>query len=178
MLKIKFLIPLLAFVALAILLAAGLSNDPRKVPSPLVGKPAPAFELPQLSDPTVKFSPEMLKGKVWLLNIWASWCSGCRVEHPVLNELARQKMVDIVGFDYKDTNDQANAWLSQLGNPYSVVITDQKGSVGFDYGVYGVPETFFIDKKGIIRYKHIGPISYKHLNDIVIPLIKKLQAEN
>lgn len=177
MLKIKFLIPLLAFVLLVVLLAAGLSNDPRKVPSPLVGKPAPAFELPQLSDPNVKFSSQMLKGKVWLLNIWASWCSGCRVEHPVLNELAKQNLVDIVGFDYKDTNDQANAWLSQLGNPYSVVVTDQKGLVGFDYGVYGVPETFFIDKKGIIRYKHIGPISYKDLNKIVIPLIKKLQAE-
>ncbi len=177
MLKIKFLLPLIAFVLLVALLAAGLSNDPRKVPSPLVGKPAPYFELPRLDDPSVKFNPQMLKGKVWLLNIWASWCVACRAEHPMFNQLAKQNIVDIVGFNYKDTNAEAKAWLRQLGNPYSVVVTDQKGLVGFDYGVYGVPETFFIDKKGIIRYKHIGPISYKDLNEIVIPLIKELRAE-
>ena len=177
MLKIKFLIPLLAFVLLVILLAVGLSNDPRKVPSPLVGKAAPDFELPRLTDPSVKFSPQSLKGKVWLLNVWASWCSGCRVEHPVLNELAKQNIVSIIGFDYKDTNADAKNWLNKLGNPYRLVVTDQKGLVGFDYGVYGVPETFFIDKKGIIRYKHIGPISYKDLTEIVIPLIMELKAE-
>ncbi len=177
MLKLKFILPLLAFVLLVVLLFAGLSNDPRRVPSPLVGKPAPAFELPRLNDPSVKFSPEMLKGKVWLLNIWASWCSGCRVEHPVLNELAKRDIVSVVGFNYKDTNKDAQAWLAQLGNPYRLVVTDQDGAVGFDYGVYGVPETFFIDKNGIIRYKHIGPISYKDLTEKLIPLIKQLQAE-
>ncbi len=177
MLKIKFLIPLAAFILLVVLLSAGLKNDPRRVPSPLVGKSAPAFELPRLSDPSVKFGPKILKGKVWLLNVWASWCSGCRVEHPVLIELSKRTSVDIIGFDYKDTNEQGKAWLSQLGNPYRLVVTDQKGMVAFDYGVYGVPETFFIDKKGIIRYKHIGPISYQDIDKIVLPLIKKLQAE-
>jgi len=177
MLKLKFILPLIAFALLVALLFVGLSNDPRRVPSPLVGKPAPAFELPRLQDPNVTFSPEMLKGEVWLLNIWASWCSGCQVEHPVLNELAKQNLVSIVGFDYKDTNAQAKAWLAKLGNPYRLVVTDQKGLVGFDYGVYGVPETFFIDKKGIIRYKHIGPVSYKDLTEKIIPLIKALKAE-
>jgi len=177
MFKLKFILPFIIFVLLVVLLFVGLSNDPRKVPSPLVGKPAPSFELPQLSNPSQSFSPEMLKGKVWLLNIWASWCSGCRVEHPVLNDLAKQKIVTLVGFNYKDTNAQATQWLTQFGNPYNVVATDQDGSVGFDYGVYGVPETFFIDKKGIIRYKHIGPVSYKDLTEKLIPLIKQLKAE-
>jgi len=178
MLKLKFLIPLIAFFVLVALLFAGLSNDPRRVPSPLVGKPAPAFELPRLSDPSVTFKPQVLLGKVWALNIWASWCAGCRTEHPVLNELARQDLISIVGFNYKDTNAQAQAWLNQYGNPYRLVVTDQKGTVGFDYGVYGVPETFFIDKQGIIRYKHIGPISYKDLTEKIIPLIKELKAES
>lgn len=178
MLKLKFLIPLIAFAVLVALLFAGLNNDPRRVPSPLVGKPAPAFELPRLSEPSVKFSSKMLLGKVWVLNIWASWCGGCRTEHPVITELAKRDLVSVIGFDYKDTNDQAQAWLDQFGNPYRLVVTDQDGSVGFDYGVYGVPETFFIDKKGIIRYKHIGPISFKDLTDIIIPLINKLKAEN
>lgn len=177
MLKLKFILPLIAFALLAALLFFGLSNDPRRVPSPLVNKPAPTFKLPRLSDPSIKFTPEMLKGKVWLLNIWASWCRACRVEHPILNELAKRGLVTMVGFNYKDTNVAAKAWLEQLGNPYSLVVTDQDGAVGFDYGVYGVPETFFIDKKGIIRYKHIGPISYKDLTETIIPLIKELQAE-
>ena len=177
MLKLKFLLPLIIFALLVVLLFFGLSNDPSRVPSPLVNKPAPAFELPQLNDPTVSFSPKQMLGEVWLLNIWASWCSGCRVEHPILNELAKQKIANIVGFDYKDTNAQAKAWLNQFGNPYHIVVTDQKGLVGFDYGVYGVPETFVIDKKGIIRYKHIGPVSFKDLNEKIIPVIKALKAE-
>jgi len=177
MLKLKFILPFIIFSLLVVLLFVGLSNDPRKVPSPLVGKPTPGFELPQLKDPSKSFNPDMLKGKVWLLNIWASWCSGCRVEHPILNELAKRKMLTMVGFNYKDTNDDATKWLAQFGNPYDVVATDQDGSVGFDYGVYGVPETFFIDKKGIIRYKHIGPVSYKDLTEKLIPLIKQLKAE-
>lgn len=177
MLKLKFLIPLIAFALLVGLLFFGLTNDPRRVPSPLVGKPAPDFTLPRLQEPSVTFSPKQLKGKVWLLNVWASWCRGCRVEHPVLNELAKQKLVSIIGFDYKDTNQQGKNWLEQLGNPYRLVVTDHEGKVGLDYGVYGVPETFFIDKKGIIRYKHIGPISYKDLTEKIVPLIKKLQAE-
>jgi len=178
MLKFKFLLPLIFFALLVGLLFFGLSNDPSRVPSPLVNKPAPAFELPKLSDPNATFSPKSFLGKVWLLNIWASWCNACRVEHPVLNELAKQNIVSIVGFDYKDTNINAKAWLKQFGNPYSVVVTDQKGVVGFDYGVYGVPETFVIDKKGIIRYKHIGPISFKDLNEKIIPLVKALKSEN
>lgn len=178
MLKLKFMLPLIAFALLVALLFFGLSNDPRRVPSPLVNKPAPAFELPRLFETNKNFSPEMLKGKVWLLNIWASWCAGCRVEHPILNELATRKIIYMVGFNYKDTNKAAIAWLGQLGNPFSLVVTDQDGAAGFDYGVYGVPETFFIDKKGFIRYKHIGPISFKDLNEKIIPLIKILQAEN
>lgn len=178
MLKLKFLLPLIAFVLLVALLFVGLSNDPRKVPSPLVNKAAPDFELPRLYDTSATFSPKMLKGKVWLLNIWASWCRGCRVEHPILNELAKQKLLPMVGFNYKDTNVEAKKWLKNLDNPYDLIVTDQEGLVGFDYGVYGVPETFFIDKNGIIRYKHIGPVSYKDLTEKIIPLVKKLQAEN
>src|SRR5574343_1081851 len=168
-----FLIPLLAFAVLVFFLGRGLSKDPRYVPSPLVGKPAPTFNLPQLHDPKQKFVPEDLKGEVWLLNVWASWCVSCRAEHPVLLDLAQRKAVTLVGFDYKDNPEAGRAWLAQHGDPYLMSVSDPDGRVGMDYGVYGVPETFVIDTAGIVRYKHIGPLTEDVLNKKIIPLVKE-----
>lgn len=174
----KFTIPLVIFILLVALLGFGLSNDPRYVPSPLVGKPAPEFTQPQLYDGTKTFSPAQLKGQVWLLNVWASWCGACRQEHPLLVQLARQNVVILVGLNYKDTEADAKNWLKQLEDPYQIIVTDKKGKVGLDYGVYGVPETFVIDKKGFIRYKQVGPITPTNLQDVLLPLIAKLKQEN
>lgn len=173
----RFLIPLAIFVGLAVLLYAGLELDPRRVPSPLIDKPAPAFSLPTLNQDNTNTSPEDLAGKVWLLNVWASWCVACRAEHPLLNELAQRDVVPIVGLNYKDARDDAKRWLRERGDPYSVVAVDADGRVGIDWGVYGVPETFVIDKKGVIRHKHIGPISPDALRNEILPLIARLQKE-
>lgn len=174
--KAKFLVPLGLFVLLLVFLALGLRLDPREVPSPLIDKPAPLFKLPQLQTPEQSLTPADMRGKVWLLNVWASWCVACRDEHPVLVEFARHKKIPIVGLDYKDKNVDAENWLRRLGNPYSHVIVDADGKVGIDYGVYGVPETFLIDQQGIIRYKQIGPITPQVLNEKIIPKIKALQG--
>lgn len=173
----RFLIPLAIFVGLAVLLYAGLELDPRRVPSPLIDKPAPAFSLPTLNQDDTNTSPEDLAGRVWLLNVWASWCVACRAEHPLLNELAQRDVVPIVGLNYKDARDDAKRWLRERGDPYSVVAVDADGRVGIDWGVYGVPETFVIDKKGVIRHKHIGPISPDALRNEILPLIARLQKE-
>ena len=173
---VKFGVPLLVFVALAAFLAVGLTRDPREVPSPFIDKPAPAFSLTRLHEPASSFSPEQMKGKVWLLNVWASWCVSCRVEHPLLVEMARRNEVPIVGLDYKDERDAGLQWLSKMGNPYLVSAFDVDGQVGIDYGVYGVPETFVIDKQGVIRYKQIGPITPEALEQKILPLIRKLNA--
>jgi cytochrome c biogenesis protein CcmG, thiol:disulfide interchange protein DsbE len=174
----KFAVPLAIFVALGVLLWLGLALDPKKIPSPLVGKPLPTFSLPTLHDPKKITTPESLRGRVYLLNVWASWCVACRQEHPVLNELARQKAVPIVGLNYKDKREDALAWLTQLGNPYELSIVDLDGRVGIDLGVYGVPETFVIDKEGAIRYKHIGPISGEVWTTTLLPLIRQLSSGN
>ncbi|MES2586085.1 MAG: DsbE family thiol:disulfide interchange protein [Pseudomonadota bacterium] len=173
--KAKFLIPLLLFVVLVGFLAVGLNRDPHEVPSPLIGKQAPAFELPQLADPQKTFSPESMKGKAWILNVWASWCVACREEHPVLVELGKLQVAPIIGLDYKDKRDDAMAMLTRQGNPYSLSAFDANGRVGIDYGVYGVPETYVIDKAGVIRFKHIGPITMELLNQKIIPLLGELK---
>nr|WP_315127604.1 DsbE family thiol:disulfide interchange protein [uncultured Polynucleobacter sp.] len=173
--KAKFLIPLLLFVVLVGFLAVGLNRDPHEVPSPLIGKQAPAFELPQLADPQKTFSPESMKGKVWILNVWASWCVACREEHPVLVELGKLQIAPIIGLDYKDKRDDAMAMLARQGNPYALSAFDANGRVGIDYGVYGVPETYVIDQAGVIRFKHIGPITMELLNKKMIPLLSELK---
>lgn len=173
--KAKFLIPLILFVILVGFLAVGLSRDPQEIPSPLIGKQAPAFELPQLGDPQKTFSPESMKGTPWILNVWASWCVACREEHPVLVELGKQDVAPIIGLDYKDKRDDALAMLARQGNPYLLSAFDANGRVGIDYGVYGVPETYIIDKAGVIRFKHIGPITMELLNKKIIPLLGELK---
>jgi cytochrome c biogenesis protein CcmG/thiol:disulfide interchange protein DsbE len=173
---LRFAIPLLLFALLAAFLAVGLSRDPREVPSPFIGKPAPAFKLEQLHDEKLAFTPADMKGKVWLLNVWASWCVSCRVEHPLLVELSRRKVVPIVGLNYKDKRDEGMKWLGKFGDPYALSAFDVDGQVGIDFGVYGVPETFVIDKEGVIRYKQIGPITPEALDKTILPLIRKLEA--
>lgn len=172
---LRFLLPLAVFLVVAAFLVRGLFLNPREVPSPLIDKPAPAFKLTQLHEPDKSLAREDLKGQVWLLNVWASWCVSCREEHPLLVDLSRQKLVPIYGLNYKDQREAALGWLQQFGNPYAASVSDLDGRVGIDYGVYGVPETFVIDKNGIIRYKQIGPITPDALNNKIIPLVKKLQ---
>ncbi len=172
----RFLFPLLIFIVLVGFLAVGLRLNPREVPSPLIGKPAPMFSLSQLHQPDRNFSPSDLTGQVWLLNIWASWCVSCRQEHPVLLELARHNIAPIIGLDYKDGREPAKAWLTEHGDPYRLSIWDRDGKVGIDFGVYGVPETFVIDKAGIIRMKHIGPLTQTVVSEKIIPLVKELNG--
>ena len=172
----RHLLPLGIFVVIAVFLAIGLGLDPREVPSPLIDKPAPAFSLPQLQQPAQTFSHADMKGKVWLLNVWASWCVACREEHPVLVELARSKAVPIVGLNYKDERTDGMKWLAQFGDPYQLSAFDHDGRIGIDYGVYGVPETFLIDKKGVIRYKRIGVVTPQILRDKILPLVRELNG--
>lgn len=171
----RYLLPLLVFVVLAIFLAIGLKRDPREVPSPLIGKPAPAFDLPQLATPEQRLSSKDLRGQVWLLNVWASWCLACREEQPLLVEAAKANKLKLYGLNYKDKRDDALAWLKNFGNPYVQSVSDAEGLVGIDYGVYGVPETFVIDKQGVIRYKHIGPVTPEALRDTLLPLLAQLE---
>lgn len=170
----KYLLPLAAFVVLVAFLAIGLNRNPRDIPSPLAGKPAPDFTLPLLSDPAKSFSPAEMKGKVWLLNVWASWCVSCRQEHPVLVSFAKQGNVPIVGLNYKDQVADGKKWLVDFGDPYLLSAVDADGRVGINYGVYGVPETYVIDKQGLIRLKHTGPITTESLNTQILPLVAEL----
>ena len=173
---LKYGIPLAIFLALCAFFFVGLFRDPHEVPSPFIDKPAPAFKLEQLHQSQLAFAPEDMKGKVWLLNVWASWCVSCRVEHPLLVEMSRQKLVPIVGLNYKDKREEGVQWLAKFGNPYTLSAYDVEGKVGIDYGVYGVPETFVIDKAGVIRYKQIGPITQEALDKTILPLLRKLNA--
>jgi cytochrome c biogenesis protein CcmG/thiol:disulfide interchange protein DsbE len=173
---LRYLVPLAIFAVLVAFLYRGLSLDPKLVPSPLVGKPAPAFSLTRLEDPAATITEADLKGKVTLLNIWATWCVSCRAEHEVLVRLAQTGKVDIYGLNYKDDRAQAMRWLQQLGNPYVTNAFDADGRVGIDWGVYGAPETFVIDREGIIRHKHIGPLTDQIVTDEILPLITQLQA--
>ncbi len=173
----RFLLPLAIFVVLVGFLAVGLTLNPREVPSPLVGKPAPAFSLPQLHDQEKTFSPADMTGQVWLLNVWASWCGGCKEEHPVLMRMAQAGDVPIYGMDYKDRREEALSWLRRYGNPYPLTAVDEAGRIGIDYGVYGVPETYVIDKQGVIRFKQIGPLDDEIVTKKILPLVKELQGK-
>ena len=189
----RFLWPLIGFIVLVVLLAVGLNLDPREVPSPLVGKPAPAFSLSKLGSDE-KFSPQDMQGKVWLLNVWTTWCVSCRQEHPMLVQMAKSQTVTLIGLNYKEVRgdasfdmskinaeaektmatQRASAWLQRHGNPYALSALDLDGRVGIDYGVYGVPETYVIDKAGIIRLKHTGPITPEVFSSKLLPLVKEL----
>jgi cytochrome c biogenesis protein CcmG, thiol:disulfide interchange protein DsbE len=174
---LKYIIPLVLFVIMAVFLALGLNLNPKDIPSPLVDKPAPTFLADKLNGGGQKLSPADLKGKVWMFNVWASWCVSCRQEHPVLNQFAQQQSITIIGLNYKDKPEDAQKWLSALGNPYNDSVIDRDGRIGLDWGVYGVPETFIVDKQGIVRYKHTGPVTEEDLQQKLIPLITKLQAQ-
>lgn len=172
----RFLVPLVVFVVLVGFLWKGLELHPSDVPSPLIDKPAPAFSLQQLQNPEQKITPADLRGQVWLLNVWASWCVSCREEHPVLLQFSKTGVVPIYGLNYKDSREDATRWLQQFGNPYVVSGFDNDGQVGIDYGVYGVPETYVIDRQGIIRHKHIGPITVDVMQDEILPIVRKLKG--
>jgi cytochrome c biogenesis protein CcmG/thiol:disulfide interchange protein DsbE len=189
----KFVWILVAFALLVVLLAVGLTRDPREIPSPLIDKPAPEFLLPQLNK-DASFAPKDLQGKVWLLNVWASWCISCREEHEMLVNLAKRDLLPIVGLNYKEVrgdagldsskltpeteiqlaSERAQKWLTERGNPYAITVLDLDGRVGIDYGVYGVPETYLIDKAGVIRFKQIGPLTPDVLEGKVLPLLAEL----
>ena len=176
----RFAIPLALFTVLVAFLAialarAGLGHDPRTLPSPLIGKPAPDFKLAQLHEPDKTFSPQEMRGKVWLLNIWASWCFSCRHEHPLLLELQRSGSIPVYGLNTKNKRDEALAWLNELGNPYVLSVADIEGRVAIDYGVYGAPETFLIDKNGVIRFKHVGPLDRDVLTQQILPIAQELR---
>jgi cytochrome c biogenesis protein CcmG/thiol:disulfide interchange protein DsbE len=170
----KFVIPLGLFVVLVVFLAIGLGRDPHEVPSPLIDKPAPHFQLAQLRDPSKQFSADEMRGKVWVLNVWASWCITCRDEHPLLLEYARSKALPIYGLNYKDQRDDALAWLGELGDPYVLSVSDLDGRVGIDYGVYGAPETYLIDRNGVIRFKQVGPVTPDIWTQKILPLAQAL----
>ena len=172
----RFLLPLIVFVVLLGFLGAGLRLNPREIPSPFIGKPAPAFRLPQLHAQDKTLAPEDLKGKVWLLNVWASWCVSCRQEHPVLLDIKKGGLVPVYGLDYKDDPVAGRQWLQEHGDPYTLSVIDRDGKIGIEYGVYGVPETFLIDKAGVIRYKHIGPITSEAFKDVILPKVKELNG--
>jgi len=172
---LRFLVPLALFLLLAGFLFKGLYLDPKLVPSPFIGKPMPSFTLPRLANANATISDSDLKGKVTALNIWATWCASCRAEHDVLLELARSGKVDIYGLNYKDNRADAQRWLKQLGDPYVANAFDADGRVGIDWGVYGAPETFIMDKDGIIRYKHVGPLTSEVLAEKILPLIASLE---
>ncbi len=170
----RFLLPLGIFIVLVGFLAVGLTLNPREVPSPLVNKPAPDFSVPLLHDQTAKFSPQEMVGKVWLFNVWASWCVSCREEHPILNEFAKTGIAPLVGLNYKDKREDGILWLARFGDPYLLSAYDGDGRVGINYGVYGVPETYVIDKAGVIRFKQIGPVTQQVMQNKIIPLIQEL----
>jgi cytochrome c biogenesis protein CcmG/thiol:disulfide interchange protein DsbE len=173
----RFILPFVIFLALSVFLYKGLGRDTSDVPSPLVNKAAPVFTLPLLSDAKQKFNSGDMKGKVWLLNVWASWCGACKDEHPMLMALSKQNILPIVGMDYKDTTEAGEATLNKAGDPYTLTIADADGKVGFDFGVYGVPETYLIDKQGIIRFKLTGAVNPENWQSTLLPKIKELQAK-
>lgn len=166
--------PLLLFVILVVFLAIGLRHDPHEIPSALIDKPAPAFQLAQLKDPARTFSPDQMKGKVWLLNVWGSWCIGCREEHPYLIELAKSGTVPLYGLNWKDKREDALATLEELGDPYVLNVSDFDGRVAIDYGITGAPETYLIDQNGIIRYKEVGQLNPEIMQNKILPIVRQL----
>ena len=174
---LRYLIPLALFVVLVVFLAIGLGRDPHEVPSPLINKAAPEFRLPQLQDSSKTFSGADMRGKVWLLNVWASWCVVCQDEHPLLLEYAKSGAVPIYGLNYKNKRDEALGWLDELGDPYVLSAADLDGRVAIDFGVYGAPETFVIDQNGMIRYKQIGAVTPDVWKGKILPLVQQLNRE-
>jgi cytochrome c biogenesis protein CcmG/thiol:disulfide interchange protein DsbE len=168
-------IPLLAFIALAFLLFVGVrmnsGRDTSAIPSPLIGKSAPALNLPELDMPQQSIHLQDLKGRAYVLNIWGSWCVSCRIEHPIITDMAKQG-VTVVGYNYKDSAEDARAWLNQFGNPYSLIIQDEDGKAALDWGIYGAPETFIISAQGIVLYKHVGPLTTEIVQQEILPLLK------
>ena len=173
---LRWSLPLAIFLIVLGFLFVGLFRDPREVPSPLIGKPAPQFSLAQLHQPERTLTTADMRGQVWLLNVWASWCVSCRVEHPLLVDLSKANIVPVIGLAYKDKPADGLAWLKANGDPYRLSIVDFDGRVGIDFGVYGVPETFVVDGNGVIRMKHIGPLTPDVLANKIEPLLKKLDA--
>ncbi|WP_082306024.1 DsbE family thiol:disulfide interchange protein [Achromobacter piechaudii] len=171
----RFLLPLAVFMAMAVFLAMGLSRDPRAVPSAMIDKPAPPINLPVLLSPGERLDVEALRGKVWLLNVWASWCGPCKDELPVLREAAQRHAIPLYGLNYKDKPEDAAAWLARNGNPYVASASDMDGRVGIEYGVYGVPETFVIDGAGRIRHKQLGLITPEIFKARILPIIEALK---
>jgi cytochrome c biogenesis protein CcmG/thiol:disulfide interchange protein DsbE len=173
---LKYLLPLGIFLGLVAFLVAGLSLNPKEVPSPLIGKPAPAFRLPLLENQNVSLGRQDMLGKVWMINVWASWCVACREEHPLLVEFSRKKLLPIYGLNYKDERKAGLKWLANFGNPYDASLFDNDGKVGIDWGVYGVPETFIVDRQGLIRFKHIGPLTPEVIEQQIEPLVRQLNV--
>lgn len=173
--RIKFLVPLIVFLTIAVFLGIGLTLNPREIPSPLIGKPIPEFDLPAVQERDLALSSKALKGEVSLVNIFASWCVACVSEHPLLMELNKKNLVPIHGINYKDKQPDAVQWLAKLGDPYTMTGADVDGRVGIDWGVYGVPETFVIDKQGHIAYKQIGPVTAQILQEKILPLVEELK---
>ena len=173
--RLVYILPLAVFLAIAAWFALGLSRDPARVPSALIDQPIPAAALPPLPGAGVPgLDPAAIKGEVALINVFASWCLPCKVEHPLLMRLAREGAVAVYGINYKDDESQALAWLKNLGNPYRAIGYDGSGRAGIEWGVYGVPETFVVDKAGRIRFKHVGPIEPRDLEETLLPLISRL----
>lgn len=173
--RLRYLAPLFVFAAMAVILGIGLTLDPRKIPSPLIGKPVPEFSLPPVKGRTLGLANTDLKGEVSIVNVFASWCVACKEEHPVFMQMKRQGLVPIHGLNYKDRPEDAGKWLDELGDPYTRTGADLDGRVAIDWGVYGVPETFVIDREGRIAYKHIGPVTPKLVGEKLLPLIEQLR---
>jgi cytochrome c biogenesis protein CcmG/thiol:disulfide interchange protein DsbE len=171
-------LPLLAFAALAAVLLAGVlrnsGKDHSAIASPLIGKPVPAFSLPLLADPAKRIGNADLLGKPYLLNVWGSWCVNCRDEHPLLTALQRSGRIAIVGYNYKDSPQEARRWLQTFGDPYTLVVADEDGRAALDFGIYGAPETFLVDARGVVRWKHVGPITDEVLGLELDPLLAQL----
>jgi cytochrome c biogenesis protein CcmG, thiol:disulfide interchange protein DsbE len=173
------LLPLLAFIGLAVLLFVGVrmnsGKDNSAIPSPLIGKTAPQFSLPVLNQSEKKVDTEQLKGQAYLLNVWGSWCPACQIEHPIISELAKSGKVRVIGYNYKDETVAANQWLQQFGNPYELILFDESGRTALDWGIYGAPETFLVDAEGIVRWKHVGPISPEIIEQEILPQLEVKQ---
>jgi cytochrome c biogenesis protein CcmG/thiol:disulfide interchange protein DsbE len=176
--RLKLFIPLIVFIALAGLFLRGLDLDPNVMPSALIDKPLPGFSLPRLDDEAIIVSEQDLLGEVALLNVWATWCVACRVEHPFLNRLAEEEGIKIIGINYKDDVEAAREWLEKLHDPYRYTIVDADGRLGLDLGVFGAPETYVIDAKGIIRYKQVGIVDERVWQQDIKPLLANLEAES
>jgi cytochrome c biogenesis protein CcmG, thiol:disulfide interchange protein DsbE len=170
---LRFIIPIGLFATLAVFLFIGLSRDKETLPSPLIGKPAPQFELPSVEDPSQKIASREFAGRPYVVNIWGSWCFACRDEHPVLMELARRNEIPLVGLNWRDELPLAQQWLKQFGNPYVATAFDPKGDVGIDYGAYGAPETYLVDARGIIVFKYVSPVTIEVWEREFLPRIKQ-----